>query len=111
MKKLLIVIIISTIMLVSCRDSSQETSYIRKKIEVKVGEYGVFENKGYKKTIRYQGLVNDKTFAIANGSRWAVNIFYPIDTKELVYQGKYVFEVEEVTPYKLTVIYKGSKEQ
>ena len=109
MKKLLIAIIISTIMLVSCRDSSQETSYIGKKIEVKVGGYGVFKHKGYEKIIRYQGLVNDKTFAI--GPRWAVNIFYPIDTKELVYQGKYVFEVEEVTPYKLTVIYKGSKEQ
>ena len=111
MKKILITIIISTIMLVSCRDSSQETSYIGKKMEIKVGEYGIFDEKGYQNLIKYQGIVNDKTFSIASSARWAVNVFYPIDTKELVFQGKYVFEIVAVTPYKLTVIYKGRKEE
>ena len=112
MKKILLILTLFIILFfVGCEpDNSHGTDiYKNKRMEIQVGNY---KKCGTYSFVNYKGMVNDKTFVIGMAGRGESpsHVYYPVDIIEFTINN-HIFEVEEVTPYEIVVIYRGKKKE
>ena len=94
-------IIIASLAGLSCggREKEKEYSYSTQEYGIKVseriddlGDYG----------IGYCGMINEKTFSLRGGTSWSTNYYYPVDSKEINFEGRR-YEVVSVNPEEIVL--------
>jgi len=77
-------------------------------IRIEVGKS--YHRNNLTEAVLYSGMPNKETFSVSYGRTWAVNNFYPIDTKEIVVEG-YKYQVISVDAKSITLKDLGKVEK